>query len=259
LPAYLHRFGPKKYKSVFLAFCWFITQKWTRSLRETQRLLLELNLPVPHWTTIQKAASRFTLSIWSLLHKITVLEEKSHILAVDSTSFSLTNPSRHYTNVIAGKVKCPAKLSVLVDTKTNKALALCFRSKPAHDTLDFERLIERVTLLPDKIVGDSAYDAEDKVFEPCFEKGIKAVIKPYKNRKRGFYRHKMRKYYDLRTYHRRPVVEGFFSRLKQKFGGNLRCRKAHTQQAETYARVILQNLSSAITGLFLQQLKSQHI
>jgi hypothetical protein len=252
LPAYLHRYGPKKYKSVFLAFCWFITQKWTKSLRGTQDLLFEIGFPVPHWTTIQKAASRFSGRVWNLLHKMTILEEQTFIAAVDSTGFSLSNPSRHYTNVIVGKVKCPAKLSVLVDTRTSKALALRFRAKPAHDARDFLYLIKKTTPLPKKIVGDSAYDSEKSVFEPCFERDIVAVVKPCKNRKRGFYRHKMRKRYDLRTYHRRPVVEGFFSRLKQRFGGNLRCRAARTQRAEIYARVTLQNLSYIIQRLFLQ-------
>ena len=242
LPAYLHRMGPKKYKSYFLAFCWFITQNWTRSLRQTQALLFELGFPVPHWTTIQKAASRFSARVWSLLHRLTVLNEQPYICAVDSTGFSLSNPSRHYTNVIAGKVRCPAKLSVLVDTRTSKALALRFRAKIAHDARDLKNLLQQSHVLPRKIVADSAYDAEESVFEPCYEQGITAVVKPCKNRKRGFYRHKMRKEYDLRTYHRRPLVEGFFSRLKQRFGGNLRCRTARNQRAEVYARVILHNL-----------------
>ena len=254
LPAYLHKFGPKKYKSVFLVFCWFITQKWTRSLRETQNLLFELNFPVPHWTTIQKAASRFSGRVCSLLHKMTVLEEKTFIAAVDSTGFSLSNPSRHYTNIISGRVRCPAKLSVLVDTRTSKATSLRFRAKPAHDARDVPYLLRSLNRLPKKIVGDSAYDAEENVFQPCFERSIIAVVKPRKNAKRGFYRHKMRRYYDLRTYHRRPVAEGFFSRLKQRFGGNLRCRSARSQRAEIYARVTLHNLIFEIKGLFLQHL-----
>ena len=254
LPAYLHKFGPKKYKSVFLAFCWFITQKWTRSLRETQNLLFELGFPVPHWTTIQKAASRFSGRVCSLLHKMTILNEQTFIAAVDSTGFSLTNPSRHYTNVISGKVKCPAKVSVLVDTRTSKALALRFRAKPAHDARDFVYLLKQLIRLPKKIVGDSAYDAEESVFEPCFEKGIIAVVKPCQNRKKGFYRHKMRKHYDLRAYHRRPVAEGFFSRLKQRFGGNLRCHNARSQRAEIYTRVTLHNLFLQLKDIFYSNL-----
>jgi len=255
LPAYLHRFGPKKYKSAFLAFCWFITQNWTRSLRQTQALLFELCLPVPHWTTIQKAANRFSVRVWRLLHRLTTINDEPYICAVDSTGLSLTNPSHHYLSIIKGRVKRFSKLSVLVDTRTSKALALHFRSKPCHDSVDFTNLLSQISSQPRKIVADAAYDAEKSVFEPCFEQGILPIVKPCKNRKRGFYRHKARKAYDKRTYNRRPVVEGFFSRLKQRFGGNLRCRNARTKRAEIYARVILHNMISKIIRDFLQHSK----
>jgi len=65
----------------------------------------------------------------------------------------------------------------------------------------------------------------------------------------------MRKYFDLRTYHRRPTVEGYFSRLKQRFGGSLRCRTARTQRAEVYARIILQNLSLLFKDFFYSTLR----
>jgi hypothetical protein len=250
LPLYLHRYGPKKYKSVFLAFCWFVNQQWARSLRQTQQLLSELGLPVPHWTTIQKAAHRFPEQIWSLLHKLSA-SVSTFIAAVDSTSFSLSSPSWHYMHRITRKsVPCPAKLSVFVDTRTGKTLACRFRARPAHDARDVEYLLRTTSTLPRKIVGDSAYDANESVFEPCWERGVIAVVKPRRGWKSGFYRKKMRQHFDLRTYHRRPTVEGYFSRLKQRFGGNLRCRSARTQRAEVYARVILQNISLKILDFF---------
>jgi transposase len=184
-----------------------------------------------------------------LLHKLSVLS-KPYLAAVDSTSFSLTNPSRHYTNVLQGRVTCPAKLSVFVDTRTSKAIALRFRAKQAHDARDIPYLLRHSTNLPKKIVGDSAYDAENSVFKPCAERNIIAVVKPRKTWHRGRYRHKMRQHYNLKTYHRRPTVEGFFSRLKQRYGGSLRCRKARTQRAEIYARVTLHNIISEIKEFF---------
>ena len=250
LPRYLHRYGPKKYRSAFLAFCWFVNQQWARSLRRTQELLSELGLPVPHWTTIQKVARRFPARVWGLLHRISS-SCSTFIAAVDSTSFSLTNPSWHYVHRISrSRIPCPAKLSVLVDTRTGKAIACRFRARPAHDARDVGYLLRKAACSPRKIVGDSAYDAEESVFEPCFEQGVIAIVKPRKGWRSGFYRKKMRRHYDLRSYHRRPVVEGYFSRLKQRFGGSLRCRSARTQRAEVYARVILQNLSLAILDFF---------
>jgi hypothetical protein len=255
LPEYLHRYGPKKFQSVFLAFCWFITQEYTRSYRRTQQYLMDNGFLVPHWTTIQKAVSRFTARVWSLLHRMSALVREPYIAAVDSTYFSLTNPSAHYLNRISQTyVSCPAKASVLVDTRTGISLACRFRARPAHDARDVPYLLRHATKLPKKLVADSAYDAEQNVFEPCHDRNIIAVVKPRKGWKEGFYRHKMRKHFDLRTYHRRPTVEGYFSRLKQRFGGNLRCRTARTQRAEVYARIILQNLSSFFQNFFYSAL-----
>lgn len=251
LPEYLHRYGPKKFQSAFLAFCWFVTQEWTHSLRRTQDLLFELGMPVPHWTTIQKVARRFTARVWSLLHRLSALEIEPYIAAVDSTYFSLSDPSWHYARRIDRvHVSCPAKASVLVDTRTGKSLACRFRARPAHDARDVPYLLRHTSILPKKLVGDSAYDAEQNVFEPCHDRNIIAVVQPRKGWKEGFYRHKMRKHFDLRTYHRRPLVENFFSRLKQRYGGSLHCRTARTQRAEVFSRLILLNLSSLFTDFF---------
>lgn len=251
LPRFFHRFGPKKYRSNFLAFCWFLTQQYTRSLRLTQQLLFELNLPIPHWTTIQKAARRFPARVWSLLQQLSAAAREPYIAAVDSTSFSLTNPSAHYLVRISRiRVPCPVKLSVLIDTRTSKALACRFRAKAAHDARDVPYLLAHTLTLPRKLVGDSAYDAEQNVFAPCYDRNIIAVVKPRRNARRGFCRQKMRPHYDRRTYNRRPTVEGYFSRLKQRFGGSLRCRSARTQRAEVYGRVILQNLGMLLREIF---------
>lgn len=251
LPKYLHHFGPKKFTSPFLAFCWLVTQEYTRSYRRTQQYLFDNGFPVPHWTTIQKAVSRFTAHVWRLLQKVSAMIHESYIAAVDSTYFSLTNPSSHYLNRIKKTyVACPAKISVLVDTRTDKAISCWFRARPAHDARDVPRLLKHASILPQKVVGDSAYDAEKNVFEPCHDYNIIAVIKPRKGWNRGFYRQKMRKHYKKKAYNRRPIVENFFGRLKQRYGGSLSCRTARTQRAEIYARIILMNISLQITNFF---------
>jgi hypothetical protein len=211
-----------------------------------------MGLAVPHWTTIQKAARRFTARVWSLLHKFSAMQQEPYLAAVDSTCFALTSPSWHYLNRIhQTKVGCPAKVSVLVDTRTGKALACRFRARLAHDARDVPYLLRHASRLPKKLVGDKAYDAEDNVFKPCFEHNVVAIVQPRKGWKRGIYRRKMRKHYQTKAYRRRATVEGYFSRLKQHFGGSLRCHSARTQRAEVYARIILQNLSLKIIRLFL--------
>lgn len=246
LPRFLQKFGPRKFESVFLAFAWLVTQEYTRSLRKTQQFLFELGLPVPHWTTIQKAAKRFTASVWSLLHQCTALAVQPYLGLVDSTGLSLSNPSRHYTNVFGLKVSCPTKLSVLVDSRSKKCLAFRFRARQAGDSKDVPYLLRHSHNLPVKLIADSAYDVESQVFEACYSRGVVPVVKPRKNAVRGFYRKRARRAFDLRAYHRRSLVESYFSALKRRYGGSLRCRSARTQRAEITGRIILKNLISLI-------------
>ena len=253
LPSYLHKFGPKKYKSYFLAFCLFVVEKYTHSLRRAQQLLFELNLPVPHWTTIQKFAKRMSQKLWNLLHSLTIKQVYPAVGAIDSTSFSRTNASLHYLRRIDSlkKVKVPVKLSILIDTRRKKILSAKVRSKHSHDVNDVPFLLKSTIFLPRKIVADKAYDSE-KVHELCYDKGILSIIPTRKNARRGFFRNKMKKKFNLRIYHRREMVENVFSRLKQNFGNYIRCRTARLQRAEVFARIILYNMSCCVNRLFLQ-------
>ena len=142
------------------------------------------------------------------------------------------------------------KPSILVDTRRRKILAARFCALPTHAARDVAYLLARSPITPRKIVGDSAYDDELNVFKPCHYRNIIAVVKPYKTRKNGFYRHKMRKHYNLKTYHRRPTVESTFGALKQKYGGSVRCQTARMQRAEVFCRLILHNLSLSLSDFF---------
>ena len=253
LPRYLHRYGPKKFESWYLAFCWLLTQKYTRSLRLTLVLLFEMRLPLPHWTTIQKAAQRWPLAVWQALQRLSAAVNEVYIAAVDSTRFSLTNPSLHYLNRIQQSfVPCPVHVSVLVDTRRGHILACRHRVRYAGDAKDVPYLLRHTPVLPAKLVGDAAYNVEKTVFRECDKRSVIAVIKHHRGRKRGRYRKKMRKHFHHRTYARRNIAESIIGKLKQRYGGSFRCRSARTQRAELYARVILLNLEDHIRRLFLQ-------
>lgn len=79
------------------------------------------------------------------------------------------------------------KQSTLFDIEKKKIIDIRIRSKPRHDCKDAEYLIKRNRFK--ELFGDSSYDAEF-IYELCFELGIKTIIKPRKNVKRGFYRKK---------------------------------------------------------------------
>ena len=58
------------------------------------------------------------------------------------------------------------------------------------------------------VLGDKAYDAQERVIMPLTNRGIEVVIPPKKNRK------ELRNY-DERLYKARHLIENFFAKLKQ--------------------------------------------
>ena len=111
-------------------------------------------------------------------------------VAIDGTGFSKTNPSFHFVKRIDRKkpIKSYAKLSALFDIDSRKFCALKIRVNPRHDIKDFPSLIKQFNKF-EFLFGDSAYCVES-LYESCFDKRIKTIIKPKKNAKRGFYRQK---------------------------------------------------------------------
>ena len=92
------------------------------------------------------------------------------------------------------------------------------------------------------MIGDSAYDAES-LFEKCFNRKIKVIVKVKKNVKRGFYRRKMLKSYSDKEYHQRSLIESGWSSVKRKYGGNVSGKSWKSINAEIYSKAICHNLS----------------
>ena len=241
LPRWLHHFGPKKFEFWQHERVLLVRQECKQGYRRACNLLACLGQVVPSYSVVAKMACRLPASLWQRLLVATIGKPAVAIAAIDSTTFARSNPSHHYLRRTYREG--PVKLSVLVDTRRKKFLAARLRALPAHDVRDVKTLLAQCPVLPRKIVGDSAYDDEHNVFEPCHDRGIIAVVKPYKTRKKGFYRRKMRQHYNLKTYHRRPIVEGMFSTTKQNYGSIVRCHTARTQRAEVFCRLILHNIS----------------
>ena len=97
------------------------------------------------------------MQFWNKILKLT--SGKSHLVALDSTGFSKTNPSYHYLKRIDGKMpKIPIKLSAAFDTKKKKFCAAKIRVLPAHDLKDAEFLLKHSN--PRIAVADKGYNSE---------------------------------------------------------------------------------------------------
>ncbi len=174
---------------------------------------------------------------------------KHHIIAIDSTGISRTNPSYHYLKRIDGIMpKIPVKMSCVLDTRTKKYCAAKIRVLPAHDIRDAKSLLNKINA--NILVADKAYDA-NWLHKYCYEKNIEAHIpmvdhgKKVKHNKFSF-RRKAAKHFRLRTYHRRSMVESGNHSNKSKFGFSVNSKKAVTIRSDMYGRLLCHNLFGLI-------------
>jgi len=243
-PRFLHKYGPKKYELYLHMLALFIKQACKLSFRRASKLLRSLGFDVPSYSALCKMRKRMPFYLWKLLFSLTIPSNIIKVAAIDSTTLSRANPSLHYIKRIDRKniIRCPVKLSSVIETRRKKILSLRIRSKNSHDVKDFKYLLNRIPNKILKLVGDTAYDSE-KIHKYCYDKDIITIIKPRKNVKRGFYRKKMKKYYDEATYHRRSMIESYHTAYKYKYGSSLLGRTIDTQRAEVYCNAILYNLN----------------
>ncbi len=238
---YLHHFGPKKFKFLDHGLALLMKESMKCSFRRVSLLLDQLGIKVPTYSALCKSRKRIPISLWNSLLKLT--SGVNHkVVAVDSTGFSLSNPSYHYVKRINRRqpVKSYAKLSAFLDLKNKKFTALKIRIKPRHDIKDIDYLLKQSSP-SEKLIGDSAYDAES-LHEKCFEKNIQTIIKPRKNVKKGFYRKKQMKNYTDKEYHKRSSIESEFGSTKRKYGGYVLGKSSASIKPEIYCKAICHNL-----------------
>jgi hypothetical protein len=253
LPRWLHHFGPKKYEFWQHALALLVKQECRLGYRRVSRLLRWLGWLVPTYSALAKMMQRMPLPLWQRLLQATI-QSKAYIVALDGTGMSRNLPSPYYYKRIDKPypVEIPLKLSLAIDTKTKKILALRLRAKKAHDIKDAKYLINRLPKKPVKLVADKGYDAA-WLRAYCEAIGIKSCI-PLRNygktKHKKFYLKKTAKTFNKRTYTRREMIESTFKTIKTKFGANLSSDKISAQRAETYCRAIAHNIISKISRLF---------
>lgn len=250
MPRWLHHFGPKKYEFWQHAIALLVRAICQLSYRRVCWLLRQLGQDVPTYSALIKMTQRIPHALWQRVLAATH-SNNVQVAAIDSTFFARSNPSYHYLRRIerAGPVGRPVKANVLVDTRRKKVLAARIRVLPVGDCRDVPALLKQCA--PRIVVADKGYDSE-AVHEHCFEHGITSMIPARCNVRRGFYRHKQLKKFNLRIYHRREMSESKFSSIKRLCGSTVRCRRARTIRAELLARFIASNLFSRLIRLFHQ-------
>ena len=123
-PRWLHHFGPKKYEFYEHVAVLLVRHYCKLSYRRTARLLDLLGFTCPSKSALQFTANKIKSYLWSKMLELTS-GIRHHIIAIDSTGLSRSNPSYHYLKRIDGKMpKIPVKLSCSIDTRTKKIALL---------------------------------------------------------------------------------------------------------------------------------------
>jgi hypothetical protein len=245
MPRWLHHYGPKKYELVNHLLALVLKKECRLGYRRITRLLRGLGTKCATYNALWYAMNRIPLALWQRVLAATA-SQKSYILAIDGTgmSRSLASPYYYWRIDKPYPVEIPLKLSICVDTKTKKIVALRLRATKAHDIKDAKYLLKRSPQAT-WLVADKGYDA-NWLHEYCQHIGMTAVIPMRKKGKSRHNRWNLRRhnqqFLNYKRYHRRSIVESVFKAIKTKFGASIASHKISAQRAEAYCAAIAHNI-----------------
>ena len=247
-PRWLHHFGPKKFEFYEHIVALLIRHYCQLSYRRTVKLLDLLGFTCPSKSALQFTADKIKSYLWNRMLELTS-GIKHHIIAIDSTGISRTNPSYHYLKRINSKPpKKHVKLSCSFDTRTKKFCSAKIRALPVHDVRDVIPLLRNLRF--NILVADKGYDA-NWIHKYCYERNIETHIPMRDYGKKVKHDHfsarrKSAKNFRSRTYHRRSLIESGNHSNKSKFGSSVNSKKATTIRSDVYGRLLCHNLFGII-------------
>ena len=218
-------------------------------LEVATELVIQLQLKsIPHFTTLQKAASRLSdillhVAIGRFIQNIC----PGKIFAgIDATGFETKYATPYYS------YRCNirhafTKMSAGSDMKTQLVCAVVIQHHPiSHDIKHFPRLFSQMNnVIPINImVLDKGYDAES-IHKIIRDKNILSMI-PVRGKNtisstKGKYRKFMRREFDVIIYHQRNKTETIFSVIKRRFGSKIKSQNEDMRTKELLYRVLAYN------------------
>jgi len=251
IPRFLHRFGPKKFKTYILCLGLIIKQIYQLSYRRAMKFLDEYYDIGIHWTTLQKAVKRLPKSLWQSLLAATIDCQQIYLAAADGTGFSRSGPSQYYLKRIdrVNTVKRSIQTIAMIDVERRKFLSGNFFVKPHGEAKRIPALHKQSIAKPEVLLLDKGFDAE-WLHEWLNEHGTFSIAPVKKNCRRGRHRKMMKDCFDWHLYWQRNIVESLFSALKRLFGSTIKSQKSRMINAEMFCRLIAYNIISLITDFF---------
>lgn len=274
LPAYRHRFSPKKFTQHQLFAC-LVLKTFMKTdyrgvvafLRDCPGLCRAIGLSkVPHYTTLQKASKRLLcLNIANQLLESTVKnihkQKKIELAAIDSTGLEAGHISRYFVRRKRSKqlqtyentyYRRWPKLSIVCDCRNHMILSAITTRGPSVDVNQFRKTLKPAidTFTIKHILADAGYDSESNHRYARDEYRIKSTIPPKLGRPtlmpkplKGKYRELMRTHFDKKTYGQRWQVETVFSMIKRNCGETIYARQYWAQCREMMLLVLTHNIA----------------
>ena len=205
---------------------------------------------IPHFTTLQKAASRLSdiLLHVAIARFIQMVCSDKIFAGCDATGFEDRHSTPYYTWRCSLRHSY-TKLSAGSDMKTQLVCAVVIQHHPvSHDIKHFPRLFSQmVAITPMSVmVLDKGYDAEP-IHQMIRNENILSMIPVRKRencpirRTRGRYRKQMRRKFDESLYHQRNKTETIFSVIKRRFGSEIKSYNESMKEKELLYRVLAYN------------------
>lgn len=271
LPAYSHRYSPKKFTQQQLFACLVlkcflktdyrgVTAHLTdcASLRETLGLSV-----VPHYTTLQKATRRLLAA--ASARRLLDATVRQHMgrkrrvrrAAIDSTGLESSAASGYFVRR-RERVDRPwktvvyhhfPKLGVVCDVEAHFILAEQDGRGPKPDVADFCPLVAAALrcVAIDRIAADAGFDSEANHVFARQECRIRSIIpakhgRPTTKPASGHYRRLMQTRFDTDAYRDRVQVETVISMLKRRLEPFVRARSYWNQRRELRLKVLTHNI-----------------
>ena len=284
LPAYAHRYSPRKYTQPQLFAC-LVLKTFLKTdyrgvavhLSEHSDLRAVIGLEVvPHFTTLQKASRRLLRRpVAKRLFRATVrrfLQRKKRVqrAALDSTGLDCGHASRYYIRRRNGTQKRwqtviysrYAKLEAAFDCQSHLMIGVLASRGPRVDTDRFVPLLDAAlgNVQMGSALADAGYDSEANHVYARQKRGVRSFIpakigRPSSKPPSGRYRRQMRQRLNKRygRYGQRWQAESGFSMFKRRVGAVVHARTYWTQCEDLLLKAITYNvmLISVFIG-FLQ-------
>jgi hypothetical protein len=274
LPAYSHRFSPKKFTQPQL-FAILVLKAFLKTdyrgvaaiLADSPSWCAAIGLEnVPHFTTIEKAEKRLLCStrMAALLGETIRLGVRSKLVprrvglaAVDGTGFESRRISPYFVRRrkrgeslwdTMTYTRFP-KAGILCDCRSHMVLAVVAGRGPGPDIIHLRQLLERArrSIHISVLLADAGYDSEaSHVY--CRERcGVRSIIPPKIGRPTskppsGRWRRYLSRRWDKQTYGQRWQVETVNSMIKRLLDSALTARSYWSQCREISLRAITLNV-----------------